>query len=118
MTVGLTGGVASGKSAVADAFERHGAVVVEFDELMREVLVPGHDALADLRSVFSEEIVHEDGTIDWRTLDRLTADSPSARARLYDVVTSPVEKRVARLMDERGLSREQAWAEIDADAVT
>ena len=160
VTVGLTGGVASGKSAVADAFERHGAVVVEFDELMREVLVPGHDALADLRSVFSEEIVHEDGTIDWRTLDRLTADSPSARARLYDVVTpavreaadtrakevgedsvlvidlalreaatardvdqvvvvtSPVEERVARLMDERGLSREQAWAEIDADAVT
>ena len=159
VTVGLTGGVAAGKSTVADVFERHGAVVVEFDELMREVLVPGHPALDELREVFSDEMVHADGTIDWRALDRLTADSPAARTRLYEVVTpavraaadaeakavgedavlvvdlallteaaaahefdqvvrvtAPDEARVARLMQERGLSREQAWAEIDADA--
>lgn len=104
-------------------------------------------------------MVHADGTIDWRALDRLTADSPAARTRLYEVVTpavraaadaeakavgedavlvvdlallteaaaahefdqvvrvtAPDEARVARLMQERGLSREQAWAEIDADA--
>ena len=157
MSIGLTGAVASGKSVVADEFERRGAVVVEFDELMREVLTPGHETLEDLRAVFSEEIVHPDGTIDWETLDGLTTESHSARRRLYDVVgpavrevadarakavgedsvlvldlalltestprdfdqvvvvSAPVELRVGRLMEERGLTREQAWAEIDAD---
>ena len=161
VTIGLSGGVASGKSAVAEAFERHGAVVVEFTELMREVLVPGHPALDALRAVFSSEVVHEDGTIDWPTLDQLTSESLAARQRAYEVVTpavraaadahaksvgedsvlvidlallddaaasrgefdqivlveSTAEHRVARLMQERGLSREQAWAEIDADAL-
>ncbi|MBZ4496561.1 dephospho-CoA kinase [Dermacoccus sp. Tok2021] len=157
VSIGLTGAVASGKSVVADEFERRGAVVVEFDELMREVLTPGHETLEDLRAVFSEEIVHPDGTIDWETLDGLTTESHSARRRLYDVVgpavrevadarakavgedsvlvldlalltestprdfdqvvvvSAPVELRVGRLMEERGLTREQAWAEIDAD---
>ncbi|MDO5634578.1 MAG: dephospho-CoA kinase [Micrococcus sp.] len=160
LTIGLTGGVASGKSAVAEAFQRHGAVVVEFTALMREVLVPGHPALEDLRAVFSEDIVHADGTVDWDALDQLIAGSLAARQRVFEVLTpavrevadaratavgedavlvldlallddaaaargdfdhivlvdAPVEQRVARLMSERGLRREQAWTEIDADA--
>lgn len=158
VSIGLTGPVAAGKSVVADAFERRGAVVVEFDELMRELLVPGSDALAAVRDVFSESIVHPDGTIDWRSLDDLTTRSPAARERMYAVVgpfvraeadaraksvgeesvlvldlavltdaatsrdfdhvvvvDASAELRVERLMAERGLDLEQAWAEIDAD---
>lgn len=158
MCVGLTGGVASGKSAVAAEFERLGAVVVDYDDLMREILVPGHPAVDELRDVFTADVVADDGTVDWLALDALTAESPSARTRLHEVVApvvraeadrratdagessvlvvdlallvdaadvrdfdqvlevlAPAEVRVARLMDERGLDREQAWAEVDAD---
>ncbi|MDO5634579.1 MAG: dephospho-CoA kinase [Micrococcus sp.] len=159
VTVGLTGAVATGKSAVAQAFQRHGALVVAFDDLMREVLVPGHPVLEQLEEVFADEVDSHRG-IDWAGLERLTASSPAARRRLYDVLTpvvraeadaraleagedtvlvldlalvpedtttqdfdsvvvieAPVEQRVARLVAERGLSRPQAWAEIDADAL-
>nr|WP_221433158.1 dephospho-CoA kinase [Micrococcus endophyticus] len=158
VSVGLTGGVASGKSAVAAEFERLGAVVVDYDDLMREILVPGHPAVDELRDVFTAEVVADDGTVDWLALDALTAESPAARTRLHEVVApvvraeadrratdagessvlvvdlallvdaadvrdfdqvlevlAPAEVRVARLMDERGLDREQAWAEVDAD---
>lgn len=158
VSIGLTGPVAAGKSVVGDAFERRGAVVVEFDEVMRELLVPGEEALDRLREVFSETIAHPDGTIDWHTLDDLTTRSPAARERMYAVigpfvraeadarakavgddsvlvldlalltdaatprdfdhvvvVEAPAEVRVERLMAERGLDLEQAWAEIDAD---
>ena len=159
VTIGLSGAVASGKSLVASEFARHGAVVVDYDDLMHELLDAGHPAVDELREVFGAEMVRLDGSVDWAAIDTLTAESTSARTRLYEVVgphvraeadrrataigedavlvvdlalldesssardfdqvivvEAAMEARVKRLMAERGLTREQAWAEIDADA--
>ena len=90
LTVGLTGGVAAGRTAVGEELERLGAVVVEFDDLMGEVLVPGSAVLDELREVFGEEIVHADGSLDVRALNRLTTESTTARRRMYEIVAPAV----------------------------
>lgn len=159
VTVGLSGAVAAGKSAVAGEFARLGAVVVDYDDLMHELLVDGHPGVHELGEVFGPEAVRVDGSVDWTRIDALTAESHAARTRLYEVVgphvrseadrrataigedavlvvdlalldesssardfdlvivvEASMEARVERLMAERGLTREQAWTEIDADA--
>ncbi|TFI42115.1 dephospho-CoA kinase, partial [Micrococcus endophyticus] len=90
VTVGLTGGIAAGRTVVGEELERLGAVVVEFDDLMGEILVPGSPVLEELREVFGDDVVRADGTLDARTLNRLTAESTTARTRMYEIVSPAV----------------------------
>ncbi|MDY6054441.1 dephospho-CoA kinase [Micrococcus sp.] len=90
VSIGLTGPVASGRTAVGEELERLGAVVVEFDDIAADILVPGAPVLDELRSLFGPEIVRPDGTLDTRALNRLTSESRAARARMYEVVAPVV----------------------------
>ena len=102
VTVGLTGGIAAGRTEVGAELERLGAVVVEFDDLMGEILVPGSPVLEELRSVFGEDIVRADGTLDARTLNRLTTESSTARTRMYEIVAPAVRDEANRRAREIG----------------
>ncbi|MGH3445524.1 MAG: dephospho-CoA kinase, partial [Nocardioidaceae bacterium] len=64
MRLGLTGGVASGKSAVAAAFAELGAVVVDADVLAREVVEPGTPGLAAVLAEFGPDVARADGSLD------------------------------------------------------
>ncbi len=79
---------------------------------------PRATAVDELRDVFSKKIIGREPGIDWQALDAQSAESETARRRLHEVVevSAPAEARVARLMDERGLTREQAWSDVDSDA--
>lgn len=79
---------------------------------------PRATAVDELRDVFSKKIIGREPGIDWQALDAQSAESETARRRLHEVaeVSAPAEVRVARLMDERGLTREQAWSDVDSDA--
>jgi dephospho-CoA kinase len=101
VTVGLTGGIGSGKSTVAGMLRRLGAPVVDSDELAREVVAPGEPALAEIRAAFGPGVLRADGSLDRSALGRVVFSDPEARRRL-EAITHPrvralAEARVAEL---------------------
>lgn len=84
--VGLTGGVASGKSTVSASFAELGAAIVDTDLIAREVVAPGMPAQAEIRATFGASILAGDGNLDRRRLREIVfADAP-ARLRLEAIV--------------------------------
>ena len=97
LRVGLTGGIASGKSAVADELAAHGAVVVDADVLAREVVEPGTPGLAAVVDRFGPEVLTPDGRLDRPQLGRLVFADAAARRDLEQIVHPAVRARAAEL---------------------
>jgi dephospho-CoA kinase len=91
----LTGGIASGKSTVADELARRGAVVIDADRLAREVVEPGTPALAEVVERFPQTVV--DGRLDRAKLAAFVFADPKARRDLERIVHPAVRKRAAEL---------------------
>lgn len=89
--VGLTGGMASGKSLVAEMLRSLGAVVVDADRIAREVVAPGTPAAREIAEAFAG-VVRADGTLDRRALGERIFSDPAARARL-NAITHPTIRR-------------------------
>jgi len=87
-TIGLTGGIASGKSVVASAFERLGVTVIDADTVAREIVEPGQPALAEIIERFGPDIVDAEGALKRRDLRRIIFDDDQARADL-EAITHP-----------------------------
>ena len=159
MRVGLTGGVASGKSTVSALLAQLGAVVIDADLLAREVVAAGTEGLRRVVEEFGPEVLAEDGSLDRPALGAVVFGDEAARRRLeaiihplvrargreledaapdgsvvvhdipllaetgqagaFDavlVVDVPVETQLARMVDLRGMSREDAEARVAAQA--
>ncbi len=86
--VGLTGGIASGKSAVSDAFAALGAAVVDTDIIAREVVAPGSAALEEIREQFGGEVLAADGSLDRARMRELVFSDP-ARRRALEAILHP-----------------------------
>lgn len=97
MILGITGNIASGKSSVARELARRGALVVDADQLAREVVVPGSETLRQLVSAFGTGILQSDGQLDRTALGRTIFADDQARKRL-DSIMHPA---IARLSVER-----------------
>lgn len=100
LTIGLTGGIASGKSAVADEFIRLGVEVVDADRIAREVVAPGQPALEEIRRAFGDDIVQTDGSLDRRRLRKTVFADAEARKRLEAIVHPRVRERLLRAREE------------------
>ena len=157
--VGLTGGVASGKSTVSAILDELGAVVVDADVLAREAVARGTDGLREVVEAFGDELLTEDGELDRPAMGKIVfADAekrrvleaiihPLVRARgaeieaaagpdevvVHDipllaetgqaagfdaviVVDVPTETQVRRMVDLRGMTRQDAEARVAAQA--
>jgi dephospho-CoA kinase len=80
LRIGLTGGIASGKTAVADLFAKLGAAVIDTDVIAREVVAPNTPGLTRVCSAFGDEILNADGSLDRAALrSRVFADEPSRK---------------------------------------
>ena len=100
MLVGLTGGIGAGKSVVAQRLAELGAVVIDSDQLAREVVAPGTDGLAEVVAAFGPGVLGEDGALNRPALaERVFADRP-ARERLEAVIHPRVRARTAALVAE------------------
>lgn len=92
--IGLTGGLASGKSAVAAILRDLGAHVVSADAIAREIVEPGSPALREIVEAFGPEFVGPDGRLDRaRLAARIFAD-PEARARLNTITHPRIRERI------------------------
>jgi dephospho-CoA kinase len=90
LLIGLTGGIGSGKSTVAELFSRLGAGIVDTDLLARELTEPGTPVLTRIASEFGAEALHPDGSLNRAWLrERVFAD-PSARVRLEALLHPPI----------------------------
>ena len=159
MRVGLTGGVASGKSTVSAILDELGAVVIDADLLAREAVAPGTAGLAAVVAAFGEGVLAADGTLDRpavgaivfadegqrRTLEgiihprvraraaEIEAEAPPGAVVVHDiplltetgqagsfdavvVVDVPVATQLDRMVELRGLSRQEAESRVAAQA--
>jgi dephospho-CoA kinase len=80
--VALTGGIASGKTAVSDAFADLGAEIIDTDLIAREVVKPGSALLQDIAAHFGKDIIADDGQLDRRALRERVFSDPVARKQL------------------------------------
>ncbi len=96
LKVGLTGGIASGKSTVSRIFASFGAKVLDADEVAREVLLPGQPAWTRLRQAFGQEFFHPDGTVKRKQLRKLVFADPEKRSQLNAIVHPEVMKEINR----------------------
>ncbi|MBS0375455.1 MAG: dephospho-CoA kinase [Proteobacteria bacterium] len=88
LRIGLTGGIASGKTAVAAAFARRGVPVIDTDQLAREVVEPGRPALAAVVAAFGAGVLGADGRLDRRQL-RAIVFADAARRRELEAILHP-----------------------------
>lgn len=95
LIVGLTGGIASGKSVVASSFERLGVNVIDADQIAREIVEPGRPALEEIRRRFGDEIVDEDGRLRRRVLRKIIFDDEQARRDLETIMHPRIREALA-----------------------
>ncbi len=88
LLVGVTGGIASGKSVVAARFAEHGAVVVDADAIAREVVEPGTPALARIAEEFGSALIGDDGSLDRQALGAIVFADP-AKLAILNGITHP-----------------------------
>lgn len=98
LTVGLTGGIGSGKSEVARRLRQLGAVIVDADAVAREVVEPGTPGLASVVEEFGDGVLRADGTLDREGLGRIVFGDPDKLARLNAIVHPLVGDRIATQM--------------------
>jgi dephospho-CoA kinase len=89
MNIGLTGGIACGKSTVASMLVNLGAILIDADQLAREVVMPGRPALQQIVERFGPEVILPDGTLHRKALGVIIFNEPTARKDL-DAITHPV----------------------------
>ena len=99
-SVGLTGGIGSGKSTVSRLLASYGAVVLDADQMGRDVVEVGTPGLAAVVEAFGPDVLREDGSLDRALLGRRVFGDPEQLARLNAVVHPLVAQRHATLLAE------------------
>ena len=97
MRIGLTGGIASGKSTVARELERLGAVIIDADVLARDVVALGTEGLKAIVARFGDAVLAADGSLDRLVLAGIVFADPQARADLNAIIHPRVRERAAEL---------------------
>jgi dephospho-CoA kinase len=100
LLVGLTGGLATGKSTVSGVLRGLGCVVLDADVLAREVVAPGQPALATIAREFGADVLRPDGTLDRKRLGAIVFADPERRRRLEAIMHPAIRDRyLARLAE-------------------
>ena len=104
-SVALTGGIASGKTTVANLLAEHGALLIDSDQLAREVVEPGTPGLAQVVTRFGEQVLTQTGRLDRQALGEIVFADAAARADLNAIVHPLVRRRRAELIAQAAAGR-------------
>lgn len=96
----LTGGIASGKTAVSERFAELGVPVIDTDVIAREVVAPGSEGLAAISAAFGDHVVRADGTLDRAMLRTAIFKDAGTRGRLEAITHPLIVERVRQRLDE------------------
>jgi len=86
LRIALTGGIASGKSTVADLFAEYGIPVIDTDVIARELVQPGMPALDEIRFAFGNDVVDEEGKLDRKSMRKVVFSDPERRKELESIL--------------------------------
>ncbi len=100
LVVGLTGGIASGKTVVSRCFEKLGVPVIDADVVAREVVEPGGAALNAIVKEFGPEVLHDEGRLDRRMLRELVFADPEKRRVLEQLLHPEIRRRIQEQIAE------------------
>jgi len=107
LLVGLTGGIATGKSTVSEMLRRRGCVLIDADVLAREVVEPGEPALRQIVDEFGGDVLGPDGRLDRKKLGAIVFADPARRKTLEAITHPAIRERFARRLaelDEQGFA--------------
>ncbi len=93
--IGLTGGIGAGKSVVARRLAELGAVVIDADQLAREVVARGTEGLAEVRKLFGDDVITPDGSLDRPAVAARVFGDEAARRRLEEIIHPRVRQATA-----------------------
>ena len=113
IVAGLTGGIASGKSTVAEILRKAGAVIIDADRIARQVVAPGLPAWQEIRDLFGDGILQSDGAIDRAALGAIVFNDAQLRRRLEEIIHPRVGAEIAAQMQRT--AREQPEAVVIMD---
>ncbi|PRZ40592.1 dephospho-CoA kinase [Antricoccus suffuscus] len=100
LDIGLTGGIGSGKSAASTAFRELGAVIIDADQIAREVVEPGSDGLEQIVRTFGADLLDPQGALDRPALAEIVFGDDEARAKLNAIVHPLVRQRSSALKQQ------------------
>ena len=99
LLVGLTGGIATGKSTVANLLRDLGAEIIDADVLAREVVEPGEPALNEIVAAFGRSVLEATGRLDRKALGAIVFADPERRGRLEAITHPRIRERFQRQLD-------------------
>lgn len=102
LRIGLTGGIASGKSTVAEMFADLGVPVIDTDVIARELVAPGCPALEEIRDAFGGSVMLADGSLDRAALRRAIFSDAGKRRRLESILHPRIGEETRRLAGSAG----------------
>ncbi len=105
IVIGLTGGIGSGKSTVSDRFVDRGAILIDADQIVKELQQPGQIVYSEMVKHFGKDILNEDETLNRQAIAGLVFNDKDSLKRLNEIVHPPVNKEI------RNRIREQADSE-------
>ena len=100
LLLGVTGGIASGKSTVAERLEELGAPIVDLDVIARQVVEPGKPAFDEIMDYFGKQVLQEDGTIDRKKLSAIVFSDFEKRKKLESFTHPRINEEMARQVNE------------------
>ena len=113
IVAGLTGGIASGKSTVAEILRKAGAVIIDADRIARQVVAPGLPAWREIRDLFGDGILQSDGAIDRAALGAIVFNDAPLRRRLEEIVHPRVGAEIAAQMQRAAQEQPDAVVIMD-----
>ena len=100
LTIGLTGGIGSGKSEAAGLFQQQGVPVIDADTIAHQLVQPGTDTLAEVVSVFGEIILTPAGSLDRARLADIVFNDPAEKKRLESIIHPRVREQIRLYKDK------------------
>lgn len=98
--IGLTGGIASGKSTVAKRWVEHGAIEIDADQLARDVVAPGTKGLSEITNTFGPSILKVDGSLDRSKLGAIVFNDEIKRLALNAIVHPLVQEKTREILQK------------------
>jgi dephospho-CoA kinase len=95
LLIGLTGGIGSGKSAVAKLFSERGAGIIDTDAVAHELTEQGGDAISAIRAAFGDQFIDESGALDRTVMRRLVFGQPEAKRKLESILHPLIRENVS-----------------------
>lgn len=100
MNIGLTGGIATGKSTVSSMLTRKGALLVDADVIAREVMLPGHPVLAEVAAYFGQDVIQADGQLDRKKLGEIIFHDEKKRQALNEITHPAIRREIRKQMTD------------------